>query len=125
MPPHTDLNSYFEIMNTRGEQLELQDIVKAEIMKGLEDEPRAMDAFAEIWNACSDMEGYVQMHFIPETRKLLFGEEWDNMPSTSFDNLVKIAKVSNDSGTQKDDEGRDKDSLEHIISDKFDNEDKE
>lgn len=125
VPPYTDLNSYFEIMNTRGEQLELQDIVKAEIMKGLEDEPRAMDAFAIIWDACGDMEGYVQMHFSPESRKLLFGEEWNNMPSDSFDDLIEIAGDTKEKDAHKDDKARDKDSLEHIISDEFKNEDKE
>lgn len=125
VPPYTDLNRYFEIMNTRGEQLELQDIVKAEIMQGLEDEPRAMDAFAEIWDACSDMEGYVQMHFSPESRELLFGEEWEDMPSDNFSDLVEIAKDSKVSDDEKDDEDRDKDSIKYIISDDFKNEDKE
>ena len=125
VPPYTDLNSYFEIMNTRGEQLELQDIVKAEIMQGLEDEPRAIDAFAVIWDACSDMEGYVQMHFSPESRELLFGKEWDDMPSDSFDALVTIVDGTKEKDAQKDDKGIDKDSLEYIISDEFKNEDKE
>lgn len=32
VPEHTDLNRYFEIMNTRGEQLEQHDILKAQLM---------------------------------------------------------------------------------------------
>ena len=32
VPPHTDLNRYFEIMNVRGEQLEQHDILKAELI---------------------------------------------------------------------------------------------
>lgn len=32
VPENTDLNHYFEIMNTRGEQLEQQDILKAQLM---------------------------------------------------------------------------------------------
>ena len=32
VPDHTDLNHYFEIMNTRGEQLEQSDVLKARLM---------------------------------------------------------------------------------------------
>ena len=32
VPNHTDLNHYFEIMNTRGEQLEQSDVLKAKLM---------------------------------------------------------------------------------------------
>lgn len=37
VPEHTDLNRYFEIMNTRGEQLEQHDILKAQLMEYLND----------------------------------------------------------------------------------------
>ena len=37
VPEHTDLNRYFEIMNTRGEQLEQHDILKAQLMGYLND----------------------------------------------------------------------------------------
>ena len=35
VPPHTDLNRYFEIINVRGEQLEQHDILKAKLMEPL------------------------------------------------------------------------------------------
>ena len=88
VPEGTDLNRYFEIMNTRGEQLEQQDIVKADLLSRLEsNQQRAV--FAEVWDACSDMDGYVQMHFSGEHEKkgdasrrdLVFGEEWDECPN--------------------------------------------
>lgn len=75
VPKHTDLNRYFEIMNTRGEQLEQTDILKAKLMEPLNDSER--NAFAVIWDACSDMTGYVQMHFKPELRTKLFYSHWD------------------------------------------------
>ena len=78
VPKHTDLNRYFEIMNTRGEQLAQHDILKAHLMKDLESDERAR--FARIWDACSDMDGYVQMHFSPKRRKILFGDDWNKMP---------------------------------------------
>lgn len=78
VPEHTDLNRYFEIMNTRGEQLAQHDILKAHLMKDLTPDERAR--FARIWDACSDMDGYVQMHFSPKRRKILFGDDWNKMP---------------------------------------------
>ena len=82
VPENTDLNRYFEIMNTRGEQLEQHDILKATLMSYLPDDlDKAI--FAKIWDACSDMTGYVQMHFISKNntvRESLFGGRWNGMP---------------------------------------------
>ena len=80
VPEHTDLNRYFEIMNTRGEQLEQHDILKARLMNYLDD-AYEREAFARIWEACSDMTGYVQMHFSVEDRVKLFGQWWSDPPS--------------------------------------------
>lgn len=79
VPYHTDLNRYFEIMNTRGEQLEQHDILKASLMSEIIDE-HTKSVFANIWDACSDMTGYVQMHFSTEMRTNIFGGEWKNFP---------------------------------------------
>lgn len=53
VPKDTDLNHYFEIMNTRGEQLEKHEIIKAQLMGKLGQEDQKV--FAMIWDACSDM----------------------------------------------------------------------
>lgn len=77
MPENTDLNRYFEIMNTRGEQLEQHDILKASLMSNLRDAAERR-LFAAIWEACSDMTGYVQMHFISKNnsvREAIFSSE--------------------------------------------------
>lgn len=79
VPKNTDLNHYFEIMNTRDEQLEQQDILKAQLMSCLDN--RYMTIFSRIWDACSDMTGYVQMHFDTSVRAEIFGSEWENEPS--------------------------------------------
>ena len=87
VPENTDLNRYFEIMNTRGEQLEQHDILKATLMRCLPDNEK--DVFAKIWDACSDMTGYVQMHFTSrnnEVREKIFGNCWNDMPSNKWDN---------------------------------------
>ena len=81
MPPHTDLNKYFEIMNNRGEQLEQQDIVKSRLIEIMP--PKKRDAFARIWDACSDMSGYVQMHFEKSEREHYFDKNWTWLPDKS------------------------------------------
>ncbi len=85
VPPHTDLNRYFEIMNVRGEQLEQHDILKAKLMKPLE--ANEQTAFSIVWDACRDMSGYVQMHFNKQQRELLFGGDWDWL---NIDNVFSL-----------------------------------
>lgn len=96
VPENTDLNRYFEIMNTRGEQLEQHDILKATLMNHLHDDiDKAV--FAKIWDACSDMTGYVQMHFISKNntvRESLFGNGWNSIPPAQFDDYRVGMKVS-------------------------------
>ena len=87
VPDNTDLNRYFEIMNTRGEQLEQHDILKATLMSYLSDE-QDKSLFAEIWDACSDMTGYVQMHFTSKqniVREAIFGDYWSEIPSKQWE----------------------------------------
>ena len=75
VPEHTDLNRYFEIMNTRGEQLEQHDILKAQLMGYLPNQ-KEQEFFSRVWSACSDMTGYVQMHFAKAEREEIFGDKW-------------------------------------------------
>ena len=82
VPEHTDLNRYFEIMNTRGEQLEQHDILKAQLMGYLPTSEQ--EFFSRVWSACSDMTGYVQMHFAKAEREKLFGREWGKIPSAEW-----------------------------------------
>lgn len=89
VPAKTDLNRYFEIMNTRGEQLEQHDILKAALMNCLTDGDEKA-GFAAIWDACSDMTGYVQMHFSVKAREALFGREWRNVPE--YTSLVSVSR---------------------------------
>jgi hypothetical protein len=74
VPEDTNLNHYFEIMNSRGEQLEKHEIVKSHLMGKIEDENKEKDQkiFAEIWDACSDMTNYVYFNFNASNRKKLF-----------------------------------------------------
>jgi hypothetical protein len=90
LPEATDLNRYFEVMNTRGEQLQQQDIVKARLMARLPDDERS--TFAWIWDACTRMDTYVQMALTPgdlELRGRLFGPDWACLQAPSFGDLLK------------------------------------
>ena len=61
VPKDVDLNHYFEVMNSRGEQLEKHEIVKSVLCKPLSDEERA--TFCRVWEACSEMNVYIQQVF--------------------------------------------------------------
>lgn len=87
VPVDTDLNHYFEIMNTRGEQLEEHEVLKANLMSLLD--PTEHSLFNTIWEACSDMTSYVQMNMPVKVRKLLFTDEWNGYPEKTFDDLNK------------------------------------
>ena len=60
VPKDVELNHYFEVMNSRGEQLEKHEIVKAKLMQHLSDSDRTK--FNAIWEACSQMSVYVQQN---------------------------------------------------------------
>lgn len=92
LPRKTDFNRYFEIMNTRGQQLKQTDIVKARLMQHLDDDEQRA-CFAWIWEACSDMDSYVQMSLTrdaPKLRTAIFGDDWSRLVLKKFDDLVKI-----------------------------------
>ncbi|MCL2128979.1 MAG: DUF262 domain-containing HNH endonuclease family protein [Treponema sp.] len=109
VPPNTDLNRYFETMNTRGEQLEQSDILKANLMGKITSEIDR-DLFAEIWEACSDMTGYVQMNFNnTDTRSELFGDSWNDLPQIKF-NCERINNIKNSDSLQ----------IKNIINGKYD-----
>ena len=91
VPENTDLNHYFEIMNSRGEQLEKHEILKARLMKNLPAKSFEQLLFAKIWDACSDMTQYAVMGIESELRKNIFGEDWTNMPKP-FTEIVENYK---------------------------------
>ncbi|MDK4605535.1 hypothetical protein QG044_10360, partial [Kingella kingae] len=86
MPPKTDLNHYFEIMNTRGEQLEKHEILKARLLSRLNDchaTSRTQEAFSQIWDACSDMNRYMVLGFKAAARKAIFGNNYQEFQLNS------------------------------------------
>ena len=116
VPYDTDLNHYFEIMNSRGEQLEKHEVLKAQCLKCLDENDRV--AFNKIWEAAADMERYVQYGFTKAERDLIFGgkekgeEQWDIL-NTSIDCVYESLSHSNlESGTEQ--------SLEDIVENPID-----
>lgn len=65
VPKDVDLNHYFEVMNSRGEQLEKHEIVKSNLGQYLSDKTD-LATFSRIWEACTEMSAYVQQMF-PDT----------------------------------------------------------
>ncbi|MCL2156507.1 MAG: DUF262 domain-containing HNH endonuclease family protein [Methanobrevibacter sp.] len=98
VPDDTDLNHYFEIMNNRGEQLEKHEILKSyfiEILEGDGSSEHSKKTFNQIWNACSNMDKYVQMGFEKKDRKILFGEEWNTFQLEKFEDVKNVSVSKN------------------------------
>lgn len=88
VPADTDLNHYFEIMNNRGEQLEKHEVLKARMMEQLQGCEQSQNCLHAVWEACANMERYVQMGFTPNQRGSLFGEkDWGRFELADFDAL--------------------------------------
>ncbi len=102
VPQDTQLNHYFEIMNTRGEQLEKHEVLKAGLMGKLDREEHHL--FHLIWEACSDMSAYVQMNFSVGMRNVLFDDTWSKLQDKSFDELLKaLPQKESDNPTNVED----------------------
>ena len=83
VPKDVDLNHYFEVMNSRGEQLEKHEIVKAKLSEQLIGDDVAMEKFSRIWEACSDMSFYIQQKLPGMTS--VFGKTMESFDIESFD----------------------------------------
>lgn len=98
VPKNIDLNHYFEIMNTRGEQLEVHEIAKAKLLEVLKSD-HDKNVAAMIWEKCSDMNSYVQMNFNVDVRKSIFTEDWSNLSQSikNFDSIKSKIPMKNKS----------------------------
>lgn len=100
VPEDTDLNHYFEIMNSRGEQLEKHEILKAKMLEVLEDD-NLKYAFNLIWEATSNMEKYVQYGFSVAQRDELFGKnDWNKL--VGKDDVYKKLQIPTDQQTAEE-----------------------
>ena len=90
VPKDVDLNHYFEVMNSRGEQLEKHEIVKSILSQCLKD--KDLSAFGRLWEACSEMNLYVQQAY-PEMD--VFGKHLD---SFLIDDFIEIPQQAESEG---------------------------
>ena len=95
VPEGTDLNHYFEIMNTRGEQLEKHEVLKARLMKKLSGDIEK-SLFAKIWDACSDMSRYAVMGFDSKIRGVIFSDKWSEKPKSFMEIIQDIEEYNNE-----------------------------
>lgn len=56
LPEDLDLNLYFERFNSRGEQLEAHEILKAQMMAKFGTDQEMAQKFARIWDACAEFD---------------------------------------------------------------------
>ena len=99
VPEDTDLNHYFEIMNNRGEQLEKHEVLKVQLMSQLND-AFERNTFSKIWDACAEMNRYVQFGFDSDTRNKVFGLDWNTYPKTFNDLSEKLNHEKQDNFSQ-------------------------
>lgn len=63
LPKNLDLNLYFERFNSRGEQLEAHEILKAQMMAKFGEDQEKAQKFARIWDACAEFDKPVASQF--------------------------------------------------------------
>ena len=124
VPHKTDLNHYFEIMNTRGEQLEKHEVLKARLMAKLEGADR--NRFALIWDACSDMSKHIQQNISPDLREVIFRGQGKlsllDASENSDEFFRKILTDSDQANSQA--ENQHSKTIEQILSSSLDEESK-
>ena len=90
VPKDIDLNHYFEIMNSRGEQLEKHEIIKARLIEKLNDAGKAK--FNRLWEFCSEMNVYIQQKYRDPA---IFGMELHHFKVSTFDTLPEVDDNTN------------------------------
>lgn len=110
IPQDTDVASYFEIMNNRGEQLQKHEILKSLMMSKLKDTIQRKE-FARIWDACSQMDIPIQKSFKAEDKKYYFGSNYDGF---EFHKLAE-SSVSSDEIKPKNEVHPDGFTIDEII----------
>ena len=92
LPEDLDLNLYFERFNSRGEQLEAHEILKAQMMAKFGTDQEMAQKFARIWDACAEFDKPVSSQFKMrrkradnfQERERIFGWHFSNY---SFHNI--------------------------------------
>ena len=123
VPKDIDLNQYFEIMNSRGEQLEKHEIIKARLIEQLDKEDKKDKAtFNRIWEFCSEMNVYIQQKYrepaiFKDSLCEFVVKTFDDLPMVDDNTGTKtINDLINDKGAEKQQGEKDKiDTFQPII----------
>lgn len=116
VPHDTDLNHYFEVMNSRGVQLEQSEILKARLLNTIKTPAKSGNtdcdtrAFNLIWNASSRMDRYVQCNAFSlmepclgikdssvknDVLTAIFGKNCGRFEKTDFNKIADLFKNEN------------------------------
>ena len=113
VPRDTDLNHYFEVMNSRGEQLEKHEVVKARLMSVLHtiensaERDASLNVLAKVWDAAANMERYIQYGFTPDERHRLFGKnDWGQFNPTDFSEVCQCLAGETNNGIERTTHGK-------------------
>ena len=101
LPEDLDLNLYFERFNSRGEQLEAHEILKARMMAKFGTEQEMAQKFARIWDACAEFDKPVIKTFQIRSRpdntdeegEKIFGKESTNFKLESVFEKIRVKKI--------------------------------
>lgn len=85
VPRDIDLNHYFEIMNSRGEQLEKHEIIKARLVEQLNEQDKV--TFSQLWENCSVMNVYIQQKY---NQPDIFGTNHNEFIISDFEKIPKV-----------------------------------
>ena len=101
LPEDLDLNLYFERFNSRGEQLEAHEILKARMMAKFGTDQEMAQKFARIWDACAEFDKPVIKTFQIRSRpdntdeegEKIFGKESTNFKLESVFEKIRVKKI--------------------------------
>ena len=101
LPEDLDLNLYFERFNSRGEQLEAHEILKAQMMAKFGTDQEMAQKFARIWDACAEFDKPVIKTFQIRSRpdntdeegEKIFGKESTNFKLESVFEKIRVKKI--------------------------------
>lgn len=101
LPEDLDLNLYFERFNSRGEQLEAHEILKAQMMSKFGTDQEMAQKFARIWDACAEFDKPVIKTFQIRSRpnntdeegEKIFGKEFTNFKLESVFEKIRVKKI--------------------------------
>ncbi|MEZ7557465.1 DUF262 domain-containing HNH endonuclease family protein [Streptococcus sp. 27098_8_134] len=101
LPNDLDLNLYFERFNSRGEQLEAHEILKAQMMDKFGEDQEMAQKFARIWDACAEFDKPVLKAFQIRSRpnnpdeegEKIFGKEYANFKLQEVFDKIGVEKL--------------------------------